>query len=272
MPRSFGFHASRGRTASAPWPILFMHGQGPPERLLRGEDLVLEHRLPLCLRPGQLRQHAPHQRLAHPGRTGCQHSGALTFRQHAPNHLARLPAAGRMHDVPRKPVPRPASIHRRRWSLRLASCLRRRVLVRVPVQEGEAEERRLSQREEGQLPPEGMEGLAVVRCRPQARPAVRIPRHPAQELLGEAAHLASKAQLAAVVTVQRAYRDARHPGQLLGPHVVVAAPGQKPRRVAHDVGPHLLQNPHAPPPPPARAGLRRKECSFRPYPLPTGWV
>jgi hypothetical protein len=257
---------ARGRTAATPWPLLFTHGQGPPERLLGGEDVLLGHRLSLGVRARQLRQHAPHQRLAHPGRTRRQRPLALACRQHAPNQLTRPSAAGHRHQLPRNPVSRTASVHLRRQRLRLFPLLSWRVLVRVPVQEGEAEERRLPQREARQLPPEGMEGPPVVRLSPQVGPAVRLPRHPAQKLLGEAAHLAGEALLVAVVPVQRAHRDARHPRQLLGPHVVVAAPGQKPRRVAHGVGPHLLQYPHAPPPPP-RPSRSSPEGTFLP-PMP----
>ncbi len=116
--------------------------------------------------------------------------------------------------------------------------------MRMPVQEGEAEEVRMPQRPPDQFPPEGVEGPAEVHARlhmlheeGDVGPVAEFP-------LGVVAHGQRQALLAAVVPVQRAHREAHGPRQLAGLHVVVAPPRQQRRRRVHGLGVHHLQNPH----------------------------
>jgi hypothetical protein len=123
--------------------------------------------------------------------------------------------------------------------------------VRVPVQEGEGEEAGLLQGRTDQLPPEGEEGLTEVPILPAVLTLEAAARADAQGILREVSHRQREAVLAAVAPVESAHRHAQRPGQLRGLHVLVPPTRQQPRRLAHGVDAHLLQNPHAPSPCPS---------------------
>ncbi len=188
-----------------------MSGQRPPEGHSRHLEALLRYFSPVRHRAHQVRQRTPDEAAAHLARARRQRALTLASREHLVQHRSHLLTAAALPHV-----------------------------LRVPVQEGEAEERRLAHREEGQLLPEDEEGLAEAEVPSRHQElAVHVL---AQLLLGEGAHRQGEAALAAIVTVERAHRHARHLRQLRGAHVVVAPPRHQLRRLAHRPGNQVLQN------------------------------
>jgi hypothetical protein len=127
--------------------------------------------------------------------------------------------------------------------------------LRVPVQEGEAEGARQRERPVHQAVPEGEERLAEVYLRGRTQLRGGSPfRRAAEVVLAVRLRRLGKGLLAAIAPVQRAHRHARHPGQLLRRHVVVAAQPQHLRHVAHHPAVVQLQQPHPPSPSPTPPG------------------
>ena len=238
-----------GRSASTPGPGSLPTRQRAPEGISRGEDFRFAHLGTLPGRAHQLQQRAPHQPLTHPRAAGPQHPLFLARLQHLPHQRPRG-ASVRLW-LERARNHRPA-----RWG-RV-----RPMSLRMPVQEGEAEEVPLVQRPHAQFPPEGVEGVEVVQARPHMRHEERDVRLVAELLLGEVPHRQGQAQLAAIAAVQRTHRHTQGPGQLAGLHVVIAAPRQESRCLAHGARMHHLQEPHAPSPP--RPGGCPPERTFLP--------
>ena len=136
--------------------------------------------------------------------------------------------------------------------------------TRVPVQKSEGEEAGLLQRRTGQLPPEREEGLMEVHALPAELTLEATARPDTQGILGEVSHRQREAMLAAVATVEAAHRYAHRPSQIRGVHVVVPATRQHPRRLAHRIGAHLLNDSHAPSPSPPSPGDCSLERTFLP--------
>jgi hypothetical protein len=145
--------------------------------------------------------------------------------------------------------------------------------MRMPVQEGEAEEVPLRQRVAHQSLPEGEEGrgegitgLAMVHAEGHIG-------FEGEVALGVLTHRQGQAQLAAVMTVEAAHRHAHGLGQFARRHILKAPPCQWFGRLTHAVGMNLLHKPGHPLNPFPAAGTRpaRNERSFRQH-LSTGRV
>jgi hypothetical protein len=216
---------ARPRRAGASGTRVLLRRQGSPQGPGRGVDVLVLRLIAPGHRAHPLRQRAPYQPLPHPDASGRQDPLALAPLQHLAHQRPRLPA-GR---------------------LRLQA-------VRVPVQEGEAEELGLRLRAPGQFPKEGVEGLAEVALRGPHSHLEAHARQVAHLALGELAHLLGKAVLAAVAPVEAAHRQPPGLRHLLGPHLAIATLRHQPRGLTHRHEVQLLQAPHTPPssPPPGR--------------------
>lgn len=214
---------ARGMTASGTsGPRVLGGSQRPPEGLRRGIDVLLGELVRTLGRHArQLGQRAPDETRPYRRRASYQRTLPLAFSEHLPHQLPHSPAALFFRDV-----------------------------LRMPVQEGEAEERGLAQRGPGQHLPEGEEARAEA-----PMPAFRELELDACDVadlpLGEVAHRQGEAALAAILAVEGAHRHAGDAGQLLGPDIVVAPLSQQPRRLNHRRAEEVLPCPHAPPLPPA---------------------
>ncbi len=136
--------------------------------------------------------------------------------------------------------------------------LARWVRVRMVVKEGEAHEVGLQQRPGRELAPEGDEDVAkALPQRVAIRHLVSDETRVGQLALGEGPYRPRDALLAAVVTIQRAHREPRGPGQFRGPDVVEPPLCQQLRRVTQPESAHLRQRVHPPVPLPSRPSRGR---------------
>jgi hypothetical protein len=226
-----------------------------------GQHLLPAHLRAPPRRTRQLQQRAPYQPFAQEGRSRHQRALLLPRLQ----HLAHVGAGGAPRRLGSKEGARAVRHGRHRRV--------RPVLVRMPVQEGEAKEVRLRQRVAHQSLPEGEEsrsegstGLAMV-------PAEGDIGFEGEVALGVLAHCQGQPQLAAVMTVEAAHRHAHGLGQFARLHILKAPLRQRPGRLAHAVGMNLLHKPGHPLNSFPAAGTQpaRNERSFRQH-LSTGRV
>ncbi len=200
-----------------------------PEDLRGSLDVFFTHHLSPSRPAHELRQHAPHHALMKPGAARGKHLLALAMFEDL-QHLRARPSV----------------------------MLSRGVRVRVVVKEGESHEVGLQQRPGRELAPEGDED--VVKALPQRvaiRHLVGDEAGVGQLALGEGPYRPRDALLAAVVTIQRAHREPRGPGQFRGPDVVETPLRQQLRRVTQPESAHLRQRVHSPVPLPSRPSRGR---------------